>query len=91
MVERVLDCRDECAFRLWRLLPCTERALDDSLPNDAHLSSNGRLQVLLTKVDWCVTCTSIGEEEEEEERRRRRRRRREKDTNTPFLWGSKKS
>lgn len=50
LVERVLSCRDICAMKLWKLLPCAEQALDEYLPKDAHTKCSGRLQVLLTKV-----------------------------------------
>eukprot|EP01127_Copromyxa_protea_P024612 TRINITY_DN9790_c0_g1_i1.p1 TRINITY_DN9790_c0_g1~~TRINITY_DN9790_c0_g1_i1.p1 ORF type:complete len:640 (-),score=79.39 TRINITY_DN9790_c0_g1_i1:13-1932(-) len=49
MINRVVSCRDECAFKLWKLLPAAERALDECLMSDAHVKCSGRLQVLLTK------------------------------------------
>ena len=46
----VIDCRDECRFNPWRMFACAEQALDRFLPCDAHLNSQGRLRVLLTRV-----------------------------------------
>ena len=46
----VIDCREECRFNPWRMFACAEQALDRFLPCDAHLHSQGRLRVLLTRV-----------------------------------------
>ena len=50
MTERVISVRDECAFKIWKLLPAAEKALDDYLTEESHFKCSGKMQVLLTKV-----------------------------------------
>ncbi len=46
----VVDQQPECKFNPWRMLPCAEAAVDRFLPERAAEMAEGRLRVLLTRV-----------------------------------------
>jgi hypothetical protein len=46
----VIGCQDECQYNPWRMFPCTERALDQFIGSSAYEQANGRLRVLLTRI-----------------------------------------
>ena len=52
----IIDRQPECRFNPWRMLPCVESAMEHFLPEDAAPMAEGRLRVLLTRVQlgWMV-------------------------------------
>ena len=56
LARYVIDCYPECRFNPWRMLPSAESAMERFLPEDAALLAEGRLRVLLTRVQfgWMV-------------------------------------
>ena len=56
LARYVIDRYPECRFNPWRMLPCAESAMERFLPEDAALLAEGRLRVLLTRVQfgWMV-------------------------------------
>ena len=56
LARYVIDRYPECRFNPWRMLPSAESAMERFLPEDAALLAEGRLRVLLTRVQfgWMV-------------------------------------
>ena len=48
----IIDRQPECRFNPWRMLPCVESATERFLPDDAASMAQGRLRVLLTRVQF---------------------------------------
>mmetsp|Transcript_2418 Transcript_2418/g.6928 ORF Transcript_2418/g.6928 Transcript_2418/m.6928 type:complete len:269 (-) Transcript_2418:1160-1966(-) len=46
----VINCHEECQYNPWRMFPCTEEALHKFISRGAHTLANGRLRVLLTRI-----------------------------------------
>lgn len=50
LAKFVIGCQEECKYNPWRMFPCTERALHRFIGSGAHEQANGRLRVLLTRI-----------------------------------------
>lgn len=50
LADFVISCQEECQYNPWRMFPCTERALHRFIGSNAHEQANGRLRVLLTRI-----------------------------------------
>jgi len=50
LAVHVVDTQPECKYNPWRMLPCAEAAMTRFLPDDAAEQAQGRLRVLLTRV-----------------------------------------
>ena len=51
----VISCHGECQYNPWRMFPCTDRALQRFVGQAAHKRANGRLRVLLTRIQlWTL-------------------------------------
>lgn len=50
LAVHIVDQQPECKYNPWRMLPCAEAAMTRFLPDDAAEMAQGRLRVLLTRV-----------------------------------------